>query len=90
MTWHWLGVELIFRIDKPSPIGRRVSGVTLKRIMLSGGLLALIGMGLFTPSVALGTDQSPAEIKESSAKKAVGSSNCSKNRSICCVTGDGR
>lgn len=53
MTWHWLGVELIFRIDKPSPIGRRVSGVTLKRIMLSGGLLALIGMGLFTPSVAL-------------------------------------
>ena len=40
------------RIDKPAPIGRRVSSVTLQRIMLSAGLLALTGMGLFPPSVA--------------------------------------
>jgi len=53
------GVELIFRIDKPSPIGRRVRSVTLQRIILSAGLLALIGVGSFSPSVALAQTNRP-------------------------------
>ena len=43
-------------------------------------------MEYVSPFCSPGTDQSRSKIKEYSPTKAIGSSNCSKNRSVCCVT----
>lgn len=64
-----LDYRMTVRIDKPALIGRRVSSVTLRNIILSVGMLAAIGVGAFSPSVALAQLKRPPKSRNPPERK---------------------